>query len=262
MQPRTVFFVVVIESWLVAHWGVAGQGQDAAEPATRFQQLVEEYEAGGDARELAVKFFELAEQSPQDPVAVDALDWVLKRLRSRPEGAMALERLATRHLASERLAAAFPQVVRTPSRSAEKLLRDALEKSPHQAVRAQACLHLAQLLDQQATIVQQLQRQPESAPQVLEYYGQEYGPYLASLEPKQLDAMREEVYERMLRSFTDVKLREETLGALAEKKLFQIRHLSIGRVAPEIDGEDVSGKRFKLSQYQGKVVMLSFWGHW
>jgi hypothetical protein len=36
----------------------------------------------------------------------------------------------------------------------------------------------------------------------------------------------------------------------------------IGQNAPEIDGEDVDGVKFKLSDYRGKVVVLDFWGHW
>jgi hypothetical protein len=37
---------------------------------------------------------------------------------------------------------------------------------------------------------------------------------------------------------------------------------AVGKVAPEIVGRDVDGKRFKLSDYRGKVVLLDFWGHW
>jgi hypothetical protein len=36
----------------------------------------------------------------------------------------------------------------------------------------------------------------------------------------------------------------------------------VGMTAPEIDGEDIDGQRFKLSDYRGKVVLLDFWGHW
>jgi cytochrome oxidase Cu insertion factor (SCO1/SenC/PrrC family) len=36
----------------------------------------------------------------------------------------------------------------------------------------------------------------------------------------------------------------------------------LNQVAPEIAGEDVDGKEFKLSDYRGKVVVLSFWGFW
>ena len=36
----------------------------------------------------------------------------------------------------------------------------------------------------------------------------------------------------------------------------------IGDLAPEIEGADVNGDRFKLSDYKGKVVVLDFWGNW
>jgi hypothetical protein len=38
--------------------------------------------------------------------------------------------------------------------------------------------------------------------------------------------------------------------------------LEIGKVAPDIEGEDIDGVKFKLSDYRGKVVVLDFWGHW
>jgi len=36
----------------------------------------------------------------------------------------------------------------------------------------------------------------------------------------------------------------------------------VGDVAKEIEGEDIDGQRFKLSDYRGKVVVLDFWGNW
>jgi hypothetical protein len=50
-----------------------------------------------------------------------------------------------------------------------------------------------------------------------------------------------------------------TVREKAKAELFQIRHLSVGKVAPDIEGEDQDGKRFKLSDYRGKVVLLDFW---
>ena len=44
--------------------------------------------------------------------------------------------------------------------------------------------------------------------------------------------------------------------------LVAIRLLSVGKLAPEIEGVDITGDVFKLSDYRGKVIMLSFWGHW
>lgn len=36
----------------------------------------------------------------------------------------------------------------------------------------------------------------------------------------------------------------------------------IGAVAPEIEGEDIDGVKFKLSDYRGKVLVVDFWGDW
>jgi hypothetical protein len=235
----------------------------APSPTQQYQRLLEESEEGASPRELSAEFFELAERFPQDPVAVDALVWVVTKLRNRPEATRALEMLAKDQLHSEKLAAACARVARTPSPAAETLLRAALEKSPHAEVRAQACWHLADVLEQQAIVVEQLAQQPDLADRLRQYYGAAYGDHLASLDRPTLDGKREEVYRRMLESFAEEPAPPEgTMGEFAEKALFRIRHLSIGRVAPEIEGEDIFGERFKLSDYRGKVVVLSFWGHW
>ena len=38
--------------------------------------------------------------------------------------------------------------------------------------------------------------------------------------------------------------------------------LEIGKVAPDIEGVDTDGVKFKLSDYRGKVIVLDFWGDW
>ena len=47
----------------------------------------------------------------------------------------------------------------------------------------------------------------------------------------------------------------------ARGHLFQMKNLAVGKVAPEIEGEDVDGKKFKLSDYRGKVILLSEHAH-
>ena len=39
-------------------------------------------------------------------------------------------------------------------------------------------------------------------------------------------------------------------------------HLGIGQEAPDIAGTDADGQPFKLSDYRGKVVVLTFSGNW
>ncbi len=227
-----------------------------------FQALVDEYEQVGGAREFAKRFLELADNHRQGSAGVDALLWVITKIPNRPESTQALERLAKYHLDSEKIAQACANIARVRSTAAEKLLRAALEKSPHQTVRAQACFHLAALLDAQASVIDQLKQQPELAPRVLQYYGKEYGKYLSSLDANNLSEQREQVYERMLETFSESKIQDNALGDIAEKALYRIRHLSVGKLAPEVEGEDIHGQEFKLSDYRGRIVMLTFWGHW
>src|SRR4029079_4683114 len=68
----------------------------------------------------------------------------------------------------------------------------------------------------------------------------------------------ETLFERVVKDFADVKVSARstrTLGAMAEAELFESRNLVIGKVAPDIEGEDIDGVKFKLSDYRGKVVM-------
>jgi hypothetical protein len=37
---------------------------------------------------------------------------------------------------------------------------------------------------------------------------------------------------------------------------------AVGAPAPEIEGEDLFGRTFSLSEYRGRVVVLAFWGNW
>ena len=48
----------------------------------------------------------------------------------------------------------------------------------------------------------------------------------------------------------------------ARQELRRIRDLVVGKPAPEIVGKGVDGKPIRLSDYRGKVVVLSFWATW
>lgn len=65
------------------------------------------------------------------------------------------------------------------------------------------------------------------------------------------------VVEKARKHASDAELANEF-----RDQLYLLRHLSVGRTAPEIEGEDLDGKKFKLSDYRGKVVVLTFWAFW
>ncbi len=46
-------------------------------------------------------------------------------------------------------------------------------------------------------------------------------------------------------------------------QLIEVREkFSIGAVAPDIEGIDLDGTEFKLSDYKGKILFVDFWGDW
>ena len=72
----------------------------------------------------------------------------------------------------------------------------------------------------------------------------------------------EEAFVAVRKDYADVAWGGSTLGALAEGPLFELRNLAIGMVAPDIEGTDVRGKAFRLSDFRGQVVILDFFGFW
>ena len=229
--------------------------------AKQFKALVEEFEQDGRLREIAGKILALAKQHPQDPVAVDALVWIVENVRRGEELPRALIILAKEHVNSSKLAPLCQKLVRRPSLATEKFLRNALEKSPHKKVRAEASFHLAAYLKRQIALMQSL-KDPSDRKRLEQYYGKEFTQHIASLSEEKISRDIEQLYQRVVKSFADVRTTDGTMGQTAISELFAIRHLSVGRTAPEIKGEDIDGKRFKLSDYRGKVVVLDFWGHW
>ena len=53
-----------------------------------------------------------------------------------------------------------------------------------------------------------------------------------------------------------------TIEKLMEGQMFTFKYLRVGVIAMEIEGEDIDGVKFKLSDYRGKVTVLDFWGNW
>lgn len=201
------------------------------------------------------RFMELARKYPRDPATIDSLVWILVNPWYGPHAeknyAETLEILTRDFLQDEKLADACG-VLGAPSSttvsagglnpSAEQLLLTAIEKSTSRKVRGNACLSLACYLKKHSDWRS------------------------GDMSRQQADAMAAEStrrFEQVIEQFADVKSGGPyTLGRLAEAALFEIRNLSIGKVAPEVAGDDLDGASLKLSDYRGKVVVLNFWASW
>lgn len=66
-----------------------------------------------------------------------------------------------------------------------------------------------------------------------------------------------ELFRRTVKDYAGTRAAERAAGYI-----YEIEHLQIGMQAPEIVGTDVNGKKIKLSQLRGQVVVLDFWGFW
>ncbi|HVJ81792.1 MAG TPA: redoxin domain-containing protein [Planctomycetia bacterium] len=73
----------------------------------------------------------------------------------------------------------------------------------------------------------------------------------------------EKLLETAVDKYADVKTAfDGAVGRKAASELFDLRSLSVGKAAPEIEGTDQHGKPFKLSDYRGKAVLLDFWSEY
>jgi peroxiredoxin len=213
---------------------------------------------------------QLARVHPGDPAALEALKFVIRTNRAGPGNAsaralkMILEGNLTR--ASDQRGY-LPTVALTLRQypDAEKLLRRMIDENPSRTNRAQACYWLANHLHQQARMVRKLREKPEEIPNYHDYKAaQPIEQFLSTHDEAALERESEALFERVVAEFGDEKIEEDTrpLGVIATGELFTRRNLKVGKVVPEIEGTDEEGKSFKLSDYRGKVVVLTFSGNW
>ncbi|MBI3410258.1 MAG: redoxin domain-containing protein [Planctomycetes bacterium] len=206
----------------------------------------------------ALRFIELAEKNAKEPFAVDALIWIVSgpgRGSSAKADLRAWELLFRDHIASEKLGGVCQMLTFSFNPTSETRLRTLFEKSPHRNVKGKALLALGQLLKNRPDTLQQFKDRPELAKSL-----DDETKKLLEQDPKVLAKEAESILEQAEKEYGDVKLQfYGTIAAKAKSELFDIRHLSVGKTAPEVEGYDQDGKKFKLSDYRGKVVLLDFW---
>ena len=208
----------------------------------------------------------MAESNPKAPAAVDALAWIVSNARTAKSDprTKAIKLLLHDHVQSEKIATLCPALGSAQDEESQQLLRAVLEKSKHRPAQAQACLALAKQAENRLRLARQFKDQPGLAKRYEASMGKKVVEALVKADPEKLSKEAEGFYERLTKEFANVAdLRGGTLGKMAQEKLEALRHpILVGKPAPEIEGDDIDGKKFKLSDYRGKVVLLDFWGNW
>ncbi len=214
--------------------------------------------------EFAEKFRALASENGDTEIEATALAWLASNSDKDDEKASALATMITNYPDSPAMKeAAGAMVAGKPSQATEDNLRRILENSPHPDVRGAAAFHLVSYLDRYKSLGEQVDELAEN-PNAVQFFGEDGIDYLRNL--KVNDAEIEKLYETIVKDYSNVVIsrmgRETNIGESAKNALFEIKYLSKGCVAPDIEGSDMDGKEFALSDYRGKVVMLDFWGDW
>ncbi len=213
-----------------------GKAYQAASTEERKELIKTRPEPGPSLEKVAA----LVKANPGDPMVPKALVWMVQQGRClEPVSSAALTDMLEKHINSEEmnsLVGIMPYLRHEKAKGAIKVLA---ESSPHRNVKAKAIYVLADMGTRElASRSYQGDREADEAEIV-----------------KKLELLK--------REFADVPTaRNRSIGELADAKLFSMTALAIGKVAPEIEGENGAGVAMKLSDYRGKVVLIDFWGDW
>src|SRR5262245_59194354 len=236
--------------------GAATQKDAPGALSQRYDALVKEYESArakyfkeyGEAKTdeerqklrypqadtYAPRFLQLAQESPKDSAALDPLVWIATNCRSgaTKERKTSLELLLKEHAKSPQLKKVAQSLIYSERETTEPWLRALLKEATDKEVKGWGTYALGRVLRA------------------------EDGSGNRNL------SEAEKLFEDVASNYGDVKGYGQSLADAAKGELFEMRHLGIGQVAPDIQGEDLDGKKFKLSDYRGKVVVIDFWGDW
>lgn len=215
-------------------------GNPSKEFAAKFLNYAKEF-SGSENEFAAVR---MAAQNGNDDVVREAMEIMLEKFSDRRELASFLQR--------------FDRSVQFPAAVHMEFLDSLISKSSTDSVKGAAAYAKYTLL-KGVPDMQQMLASDESIAKMLpdatiEFLKMETGDKFN----EKLEAM----LTQLAKDYADVKLGRSTIGEMAEGELFVFKYLSVGKVAPDIEGIDLDGEDFKLSDYRGKVVLLDFWGDW
>ncbi|MDA7925462.1 TlpA family protein disulfide reductase [Mariniblastus sp.] len=209
--------------------------------------------------EYGKRFLELAKFYPDTKASFNATLFVVGQTKGDLK-CEAMEYLLNRYadrVKLSKIAASLKQEV--PSPDVERWFDLMIEKAKPGPVQASVMLNYSQYLGQLPMFRKTIAINPQVAERLpstqLEYINAE-----------RTDAQNQKtasILNSVIQQYGDLKFQgRETFGEKAASELFELTQLKVGMTVPEIEGEDLDGIPFKLSDYRGKVVMLDFWGHW
>ncbi len=198
----------------------------------------------------------VAKRYADEPTAAEALAWIVAgpldiTTETRPFIELALTLLGQRYARSDILMEACRRAhFDATSRASREFYRAVFKENPKKEIRGIACLRPAESLLAEARVAHDL-REPllrEGVEAALRMQGADVFERNA---PEKLEREAETLLEAAFSTYGEIRFpwSPTSLGEMAAGKLFRLRHLSSGRPAPEIVGEDLDGGALRLSSY-------------
>jgi len=210
----------------------------------QFDRVQAEYAKGNFGK----RFLEIASKNSKDPVAVEALNQALRNCQG-PEGKDGVWEKAIALLQKEFVKA--PEITRvlrvlagSGDEVATEMVRAVLEKNPNRVAQAHAARALRDIAAEAVETATTLKEDKEEREKLELKQGKEYVAKLIAKGQK-ARADQKELDKLIKRKYSDI-----------------IPDLSVGQPVPEAISEDFNGKKVKLSDLKGKVIMIDFWATW
>ena len=198
--------------------------------------------------QFSASFLAFAEQNPHDSSALNSLIRALATSEG-PSGKTktwkpAIKCLGANYASNPQIRRAFPWLARPLDVPAEEFLRDIITRNPNRKVQALACRTLARGLEETARVLDAFDG--------------------TSARREYVEAMlgKARAAEGIANPTKAKKNARELTVLLKEKYADAFPDFSIGKLAPEIVSQDVSGKPGTLSALKGKVVVVDIWATW
>ena len=213
----------------------------------------------------ADSFVDWAKANPKDELATDILVLIVVHGEKKTKSTIqAGDLLASDHLDldGERFQTVAMNVfdALSPDKG-ETWMRVFADRGHSRQTQALACLLLAKM---KAGMVRyaELLSNPRFKQELENRMGKDQLQYIEQLDVEQVTSEAEALFERFLTEFPDVTSKGVNLADAVKNDYFAVSKLAIGKPAPELDGQDLDGKRMLLNDYRGKVVVICFWGTW
>jgi hypothetical protein len=219
-----------------------------------------------NAKTWAPKVWDVVHENPADETGFEGLSWIVQRNPSKQDLEQAVDALLQGHVKNPKIGQLCPSLAGMIQIDSRLLTRIATE-NPDRNAKGQAYYALAGYALECASTSRSIKAASEDeAKEMKEYLGEQRYQAYKVRDPEDIEREAGKALDIVVAQYADVpdvsRGGRSTLGEAAKGDLHELRDLVVGKPAPDIEGEDLNGASFKLSQYRGKVVLLDFWGNW